>query len=411
MITETVCIPKYKVSYLEQAIDKLNKKAVKLGCEPMTLTFHDEYEEKWMEHPITGMMLVTPYIIPMIHATLEYEIPKINGYEFIAKLDIYVSEAENVVIVSAAPDKEVPEEYKNLTSIHCDHCGMNRRRYHSVLLKHEDGSYKQVGSTCVKDFFGHDPKGFLLFAGIKFHKMVDDFDDMEYWGNNSRNLYSYDMKAVLAHTSACIKAFGWVSKSQAFEDPTLTPTADDVDLNLNPPNPMPGNLVLAEVTDEDKEIAEKTIEHFKNMEINNNNDYLLNCSKLVKLSYVPVKHMGLACSMVMVYRKHVESMKEKENELPSNWVGEVGERLKNIAVTCTFKREMPNDYGYGYNSPSVTVLYSFKDASGNVYKTFYSGYKWNCEVGDEVSLTGTVKKHGEYKGRKDTMLNRCVVAQ
>jgi hypothetical protein len=57
----------------------------------------------------------------------------------------------------------------------------------------------------------------------------------------------------------------------------------------------------------------------------------------------------------------------------------------------------------------MSTLYAFKDALGNVFKSFYSGYNIKLNKGDVVLLTGTVKKHNEYQGRKETMLNRIAV--
>jgi len=404
MKKDTVTLAKFKMAYLKNAIKKLNKKAVKLGCAPMVLTFHDEFTQSFSQHPYTGMFLVTPLVIEFIHATLEYDIPIINGYSFIAKLDIYPGEEEDVVMISSAPGVDVPEEYKNLTEIHCDHCGYNRRRYHSVLLQHEDGSYKQVGSTCVKDFFGHDPKAFLFAAGIDLFNITKGFDEEKEWSDQGgRALYAYDLEQVIQHASACVKKWGWTSKGAAYENPGKVSTADDVFFNLNPaPKTKPEEL--AHVDAEDKDIAVKTIEYFKGLVVENN-DYLLNCQKLTKLGYVPYKQMGFACSMVIGYRKHLESELERQNTVPSNHVGSIGERLKNLFVKVTFKREIPSQW-----DDSISMLYSFKDVDGNIYKTFYSGYKWNLELDDEVTIAGTVKKHDEFKGQKQTMLNRVAVA-
>ena len=66
----------------------------------------------------------------------------------------------------------------------------------------------------------------------------------------------------------------------------------------------------------------------------------------------------------------------KEAHLPkSTFQGEKGERLKGIRVEVTYKRHFENDFG-------SNTLYAFLDANGNIYKTFYSGYSWECEVGD-----------------------------
>jgi hypothetical protein len=99
-----------------------------------------------------------------------------------------------------------------------------------------------------------------------------------------------------------------------------------------------------------------------------------------------------------------EREKKADEGKDSNFVGSLKERLKNIKVEVTYKRNIESDFG-------VSTLYAFKDDLGNIYKTFYSGYSWELEVGDVVLMTGTVKKHDEFKGVKQTMLNRVVVAE
>ena len=414
MITETIEMPTYNVDYLKKAIDKINRKARKMGCDALELTFGDTYIISYDEHPITGHVLVSPLRIEMVSATLTYNIPMIEGYELIAKLDIYPSMngGEDTVLISAVPDKVVPDEYKNLTAIHCDHCGWKRNRHHAVLLRNtEDGKHIQVGSTCVKDFFGIDPKGFLLMASIKFSEIIGKVKEDHVPANYGRDIWGYDLDHVLAYSAAATVKWGWLSKSKAwelnnrYENAQYVPTAEHVLDNLNPWPRMPEELKV-DIEEEDLELANKVIEHFKNLDPKDN-DYLLQCCKIVEMGYVPHKYIGYACSMVGAYNRDMEKKvkMEKEQEVNghSKFQGELKERLKGIRVEVTYKRNFVNDFG-------ENTLYAFRDADGNIYKTFYSGYSWECEVGDVVLLTGTVKKHQEFRGIEETMMNRVVVA-
>ena len=113
MITESIEMPIYKKSYLKSKIDKINRKCAKIGCEPLKLTFGETFTLEYKEHPVTGAILLNPIVMEMVHATLEYEIPIIEGYELVAKLDIFPSlDGNREVLISAVPDKEVPDEYK-----------------------------------------------------------------------------------------------------------------------------------------------------------------------------------------------------------------------------------------------------------------------------------------------------------
>lgn len=405
-IVESIDIPAYKVSYLTKKIEKMNRKALKMGCDPLVLTFDNEHVLEYWDHPQTGHRLTSPIIIEMVTATLTYNIPIIEGYELVAKLDIFHGEDGNQVLISAVPDAVIPEKWQNATSIQCDHCGWNRNRHHSVLLREiETNEYKEVGSTCVKDFFGLDPSGFMFMASIKFHGIVGGIKDEDCM-KGGRRIYSYPLNYVLGYASAVINQFGWASKKYAY-DFGGNSTCNRVWDNLEPYRGMPRSEFV-QISDEDHALADKVIEYYKNLDPEGN-DYLLNLVKLAKLNYVPSKFMGFAVSMINSYKnamERLENQKKREEELAdapeSNYVGVIGERLKNVRVEVTFAKEIETMYG-------MSTLYAFKDALGNIFKTFYSGTSIELKNGDVVLLTGTVKKHNEYQGRKETMLNRIIV--
>jgi hypothetical protein len=397
---KTETISKSNVTELIANIEKLNKKCRKLGCPEMVLTFDNDHTVKYDYHPVTGKHLVSPLYIEKIDAHLEYEIPVIEGWELVAKLDIYPGENDNAVLVSAVPDKQVPAQYKNRNYIACDHCGMNRNRYHSVLLQHtETGEYKEVGSTCVKDFMGHDPRGFLFLASI-------DFPSLCSFGGDSygRKINAYGLKEVLAITKAVIEKHGWLSKGKAYEwggEPTAERVWDNLEITADVMTHRKENLV--EITTDHKIFAEKVIAYFEYVDTTDN-DYLTNCQTIANMGYVPAKYMGFACSMVSSYERDMnkKAKAEADAKLPdSNWVGEIGQRIKDVRVKVIFTKEIDGMYG-------LSTLYIMKDALGNDYKTFYSGSSWSYEKDDEILITGTIKKHDEYNGKKSTMLNRVV---
>ena len=137
------------------------------------------------------------------------------------------------------------------------------------------------------------------------------------------------------------------------------------------------------------------------------NDYLMNCHKVSKHNMVPWKLTGVACSMINAYQRVVSQRIKNErfaNLPPSGFVGEVGERLKEIPVTCVLNRELPDNYTGG-----TMNLYIWIDENGNKYKTFYRGHKWSMDQEQDGVLTGTVKKHDVWNDEKSTMLTRCVV--
>lgn len=83
----------------------------------------------------------------------------------------------------------------------------------------------------------------------------------------------------------------------------------------------------------------------------------------------------------------------------SEWVGEIGKRLRDIPVTLLSMHGFEGRFGYS------NVL-KFVDENQNVY-TWFTGAEIGIEVGESCFLSGSVKDHSEYKGEKTTILTRC----
>lgn len=401
MTIQTVTIEKNRKPYLFEKIEKLNKKAKKLGFPNMALSFSEETVKEFKDE--YGNDQVKIYL----DATLEYEIPIIDGWELICTFDIVQDPTtfENIVFTSKVPDKTIPSEYLNKTSIECQHCGYVRRRNHSMLMRHIDSDeYKEVGSTCIKDFFGHDPSRILQLATFNLNDLIGAIDD-EYFGEHGeRGTYAYPIHGFLSLTAAVIERYGWVSGKRAYEDDTLDSTKSEVMTQLYDRH-LPKEFKVA-ANDDDKKLAEETIEYFSNIDPGDN-DYLVNCNKVAILGYVPEKMSGVACSMIAVYKREKMKNIERESRPESNWIGKEKERIRDLDVKCIFEMAIENNYSYD----SSSRLYIFVDNNGNKIKTFYSGCKWHANQGLNYKLTGTVKKHDEYKGEKVTQLTRCQVTE
>lgn len=95
--------------------------------------------------------------------------------------------------------------------------------------------------------------------------------------------------------------------------------------------------------------------------------------------------------------KKLELLKNdiKEKVTVGEYVGIKGERIKDIETSILKVKEIATQYG-------VTKIVTF---DGGLI-SFYSGKKQLPDVGQSISLTGTVKCHKEYNGVKQTILNR-----
>lgn len=97
--------------------------------------------------------------------------------------------------------------------------------------------------------------------------------------------------------------------------------------------------------------------------------------------------------------KVIEEMTEYEAASNSEYEGKVGERLE-LEVIYYAARGFESDYGY-------TNVYTFLHGD-NVF-TWFTTTNIAAPRGNTIKITGTVKKHEEYKGVKTTVLTRCRV--
>ena len=94
-----------------------------------------------------------------------------------------------------------------------------------------------------------------------------------------------------------------------------------------------------------------------------------------------------------------------KNEKPSisEWVGEIGDHIKNEKVTLKRKGSFSGRYG-------LTNVYTFENEIGSIY-TWFTSTLLNKETGETFYIKGTIKKHDEYKGVKTTVLTRVKVEE
>ena len=94
---------------------------------------------------------------------------------------------------------------------------------------------------------------------------------------------------------------------------------------------------------------------------------------------------------------------EDQSNVNSDWVGEVGDHIKKVQVTLKSKRSFYGKFG-------LTNVYTFQDDKENIY-TWFTTVEMTKAVNDVFFLKGTIKKHDEYNGTKQTVLTRCRVVE
>jgi superfamily I DNA/RNA helicase len=81
--------------------------------------------------------------------TFSFSPPEINGWRLLGILHHATTNPE----VHPMEGQNLPEQYWS-AGPNCDHCETKQRRKDTFILKNETGEIKQVGRTCLKEFFG-----------------------------------------------------------------------------------------------------------------------------------------------------------------------------------------------------------------------------------------------------------------
>ena len=102
-------------------------------------------------------------------------------------------------------------------------------------------------------------------------------------------------------------------------------------------------------------------------------------------------------------QKKADAMiKGSEEEIPSEWIGEIGDKLKELPVTLIGVYGFNGHYGY-------SQVVKFRDENGNIL-TWFTAVNITVEVGSACKLSGTIKKHDQYKDQKTTIVTRCRIS-
>lgn len=316
----------------------------------------------------------------VIDITVEGEY-KINEYEFVAALQFDNESGRNIV-----NGGNIPEEF--LTRCACDHCKTSRARIRTVILCNGD-EYIQVGNSCVKDYLGVNIERYATY--LSFWR---DLEDME---EDSKMMIvsarpAYLVEDVLLETAWRVAKSGYVSKEKAWEwevDATSSAVWNALHSHLN-----------HEYTEEHR-AAVKAVITFVNAQ-EEDFGYISNLKSLINNKYVTNKNFGLLVSSFGYYAAEMRKVaREKADQVTANsqWVQKVGDKLKFVARPVLIY-SMETQWGYSY-------LYRFVQ-NGNelIWKT---GTWLDTDIEYEVS--GTIKAHNEYRGKKQTELTRCRVKE
>ena len=401
----TFRVREHDVETLRTKVAKINRRAIKLGVDPVAV---EEVGRTFSKPHVNGCGEWRPGFW-IVEFKASGEAPKLPGWSLVARL-----EHDPVIgtLVHAVPGRAVPKQFREGKPV-CDHCQTRRVRKDTFVVFNEAEGFKRVGRNCIVDFLGGQSAEDVLrrlswFADWTADLGALDFDEEssdEEWSNDPR-FDHFDLEVLLTKVVRVIHADGWCSRGEARESCKIA-TVDWAITLLTA-----RNLKLTEedvqrfrATEQDKEDAQAAIEWAAGLP--GESDFEHNISKIAQAGITSMRSIGMAGAIPAAHARHLErevKRKFERDRTLDEHLGTVGEKIERT-LTILAIRPMESQWG-------VTTLFSFRDEDGRQVAWFSSIDRIDekFQVGQDVSVKATVKKHGEFRGVRQTMITRAKLA-
>lgn len=309
----------------------------------------------------------------------EFTMPdfKVGNYTPVAVIEHDVVENSNVAnFVHIIGNFEAPAEWWTIKG-HCDDCNDSYLRKKTVmLLNNEDGTYRQIGTSCLKKYLG-----ITCFNVIHNYMSVEELIEEEMAVNIDYLPYQkqyVETKRLLACVYSMYDVMGGFVRNHTIEK------AWDAAINSD-----------TKISESCIERAENTIKYFDSLDVEELNSFARDVKAAVLTKYI-------GCSGYIAYAPELQNKlmikaEQKTEAMKSEYVGNVKDKIV-VDVTVIGCTGFESQYGYMFVNTFKTV------DSDNIF-VWITGTK-SYEVGTKLTIMGTIKNHQEYRGVKQTVLTR-----
>lgn len=404
-----------RVEWLNEKLAKLNRRAQKLGLSPISIRYTGA--EKLVpvldrDGKETGE--VDRYVVAEVTGTT----PKLNGWSFVATLQHAGEEAGTIIRTIPGFAGQLPQQYRTASRFTCDLCHTVRARKDTYVVRSEEGEFKQIGSNCLAAFLGGaDPQAVAQWAQFAFS--VDEAVGSAN-GGGGRGEYRIDLDTWLEHVAAVLRVDGkWVSRGAARAYAEASgglkgiPSTSELASGRLFARTKEEREATAQYapTAEDKEFATAALDWtkatFHAKDPAERSDFEHNLVVATSQEAIQSRTLGIAAAAVGMYWKSLVREQERKARAEvtgnSDHFGEVGQRVVFFAKLLAPVKSWESQFG-------TTYLYKMITKEGNVVTWFASAPLQELEdAQDFIVLIGTVKKHDEFKGEKQTVVNRVAI--
>ena len=394
---------------LNVKIEKLNRRAKKLGMPEVTVTIVREFT---LKHEKTG------FDYPQYDVEINGCAPCINGWSLAA-----VIENDDTIgtMVKIVPGPFQDDDYSGYRDhgFGCDHCKTNRNRNSVYVLVNSEGFKRVIGRNCLTDYLNcDDASDFAAYA-----KFVDEckgytsanLDELardEGFGSRGGHP-NVPLTTFLSAVQTCTRKIGWTSRSEAYDDPSRTATADDAYFLLFGDGEAHDKFVRdyeLYASEGDADLAAKTVEWLQSLTPaqTEKSEYLDVLRKIGIAGETSGKLAGYTASAVRAYEKECAWKAEREEKAAGRkervYTGSIGKAQDIGLVRVVGIHYIDGDYG------TRSIVRMEQDVTPTTVAPivwFASGSK-EFEIGAEYNLRAGVKaQNDDPKYGKQTVITRA----
>ncbi len=379
---------------ITSVVNRLNRRAVRLSVEPIDFSISE-----------ARMEVIDDLAFEFVDVTLSLNIPKLADWTFLATIQHL--EGGNLLLTVPSEETVDLSAYRTCAPT-CQHCNKPRVRRDTYVVRHADGTFKQVGKDCLANFTGYGKSPEQVAQWMEWLSQVltllndpssadPDGGDGEYYGLGSES--GVGLNTFLSYVVAVSRVHGFRTRKQA-ELTQSSSTKDDAVYNMHPPRGARKEKLI-KPTEEDRAYALRAREWAAAIEPKSDFDH--NLKVVASGDGVSYRNLGIAAYLVEAFNRELGKRAEFAARPASVHFGTVGERLRKIKLTYKGNYSFDSQFG-------VTFIHRFSTENGSdaIWKT---GSVAPCGVGETIVVDASVKEHGDYKGRPQTVLTRVKVIE
>lgn len=462
-------IPEVNLDGLKARIAKMNKRAVKLGMEPIVVTetgenfdllksrdtAFDEIElgyrqSSWVKVELLDgettdiakdrILVKEPQqrftLRRFVLCEVEGKLPRVNGWAM--RATIQHEEGGNILRTVPGFNENLPLAYRTATT-NCEHCGKDRRRNDTYVLqrnlteemealeaqwsdktapasviekldKMAAGEWKQVGRNCLADFIrSGDVSAWAqmaeMLAGLDAE--ISAFEEDGWEGGGSRGAIYYSALELLTQVACCVRNDGFCSRTEAKNSFGKQATADHAMCFF------------------DSKYVNKLSELDRAKYSPNPADKAKAAEAIAWAQELPADVTNDYLWNIRVV-SHRENLTHRDSGLAASIISAYHRHMEK-ELQHKYERETSLNEHFGTvgerkvftltvmgtkeieSHYGLTTLYKFRDSDGRTAIWFASGEGDNLEIGGKYTIKATVKAHRERDGWKETQLNRVQI--